>query len=160
MVRAIVAIDGKRGLANDKGIPWLGKIPSDYTYYREKISGTDVIMGYGMYLEMKAPYPGVKNFVASNRDERLRDGFELVNNAYDFITNFEGDIWNMGGAGLFGSTLELNEELYITQLQGDFGCTKFFPEFISTFEMVSESESVTENGISFTFQVWQKKFSR
>ncbi|MCA9333120.1 dihydrofolate reductase [Candidatus Saccharibacteria bacterium] len=156
MIRSIAAIDSNNGIANEAGIPWLGKIPSDYKYYREKISKTDIIMGYGMYLEMKKPYPDCVNYVATSKNEGLRDGFVAISNAYDFIKNYSSDIWNMGGAGLFASTFDLNDELYITQLQGDFGCTKFFPEFKSEYKLTTESKPITENGITFTFQVWSK----
>lgn len=158
MIRAIVAIDEKRGLADEAGIPWLGKVPSDHRYYRDQIRNADVIMGYGMYLEMKQPYPNCKNYVATSRTgETLRAGFTAVYDAREFIKSYASDIWNMGGAGLFTSTLDLNDELYITQLKGDFGCTKFFPVFFNDFQLVYETDPVTENNITFTFQKWVKK---
>ncbi len=159
MVRFMVAIDEKRGIANDHGIPWIGKIPGDQEYYRAKINdGSTMVMGYGLYKELTAPYPGGINYVAtSNPSEKLRDGFEPITDAHEFIRKNKGDVWDLGGAGLYGGTFDLADELYITQLKGDFHCTKFFPDYEQDFEMVKESPPKTENGITYTFQVWKRK---
>ena len=158
MIRAIAAVDAKRGIADDHGIPWQGKIPSDIKYYRSKIKDGIAVMGYGLYVELSAPYPGVKNYVAmgTDRQEQLREGFEAINDASNFIQNCKEDVWNLGGAGLFASTFDLNDELYITQLDKDFNCTKFFPEFQNAFTLISESEPIIENGVTLTFQIWQR----
>ncbi len=157
MIRTIVAIDEKRGLANDHGIPWQGKIPTDVKYYHDKIKQGTLLMGYGLYRELSKPYPGGINYVAtSNKDEKLRAGFEPVYDAREFIKNAKDDVWNLGGAGVIASTFDLIDELYITQLEGDFNCTKFFPEYEQEFEKVSESEPLTENGITFRFTVWKR----
>lgn len=153
-----MAIDEKRGLADDHGIPWQGRIPTDVNYYRDKIASSGVIlMGYGLYKELSKPYRGGQNYVAtSDPTAKLKDGFEVVTDARKFLQEAKEDVWNTGGAALFASTLDLCDELYITQLHGDFKCTKFFPEFQDKFRKISESDSIAEGGISFTFQVWKK----
>jgi len=158
MVRAIVAIDTKRGLADDHGIPWQGKLPTDVHYYHDKIQTATILMGYGLYKELSKPYPGGINYVAiADKKEALSTGFEAVLDARKFLDNAKGDVWNVGGAGLFASTFDQIDELYITQLDQDFHCTKFFPEYKNDFEMLSETTPQTENGITFTFQVWKRK---
>ncbi|HLB66591.1 MAG TPA: dihydrofolate reductase [Candidatus Saccharimonadales bacterium] len=54
-------------------------------------------------------------------------------------------------------TFDLINELYITLLEDDFHCTKFFPEYEQAFEKISQSEPITENGITFRFTVWKRK---
>lgn len=158
MLKLIAAVDEKLGIADDHGIPWQGKIPGDVAYYREKVSdGGTILMGYGLYKELTRPYPGGVNYVAtSNTSEKLMDGFEPVADAVEFIKKTKDDIWDLGGAGLFASTIDYAEELYITQLSGDFKCTKFFPKFKDQFELVSQSDEHEENGIKYTFQVWKR----
>ncbi len=157
MIRFIAAIDSKRGIANEHGIPWQGKIPGDVAQFRAKTEGGAVMMGYGWYVEQQQPLPNRRNLVATTKPEQLRAGFELVADARKFLQEFDGDVWVGGGAGLFASTLDLADELYITQLQGEFGCTKFFPEFQGKFELKSESDPILENSITYTFQVWRRK---
>lgn len=159
MIRFIAAIDAKRGIADDNGIPWQGKIPGDVAYYRQQVADHPgkILMGYGLYKELEKPYPGGINYVANLDDVDLRPGFELVKDARVFQANVDGDVWNLGGAALFTATLDQADELYITQLQDDFHCTKFFPEFHDQFRLQSETKPMTENGITYTFQVWVKK---
>ena len=157
MIKFIAALDSKQGLANENGIPWQGKLPTDVAYFREKTLHGTVMMGYGWYVEQKQPLPERRNIVASSKPEELRPGFERVDNATEFLKNFNGDIWVGGGAGLFASTLELADELYLTLIDADFSCTKFFPEFKDKFELASQTEPQTENNINFRFTVWKRK---
>jgi len=158
MIRAIVAIDEKRGIANDQTIPWLGKIPSDTEYYRNKIKGAIVVMGYRLYQEISAPYQEADNYVATTDPNlQVRPGFTVLTDVRNFMMSATEDVWNLGGAMLYESTFDLAEELYITQLEGDFGCTKFFPQYKESYQMVSESAPIIENDITFRFQVWRKK---
>jgi dihydrofolate reductase len=158
MIRFIAALDEKRGIADEHGIPWQGKVPTDVAYYHDKIKNGIKLMGIGLYKELSKPMPEGINYVAStNTQEELRPGFELVTDARKFLQETKGDIWNLGGALLFESTLDLADELYLTQLKGDFHCTKFFPSYENLFERVSVSEPHTENGIIFRFEVWKRK---
>lgn len=154
MIRAIVAIDQKQGLANDKGIPW--DLPTDRAYFRGKTDGHTVLMGERTYAEFKNPWANRRNVVASHGGS-LREGFELTNDARTFLLHAKEDVWVIGGAGLFATTLDLHDELYITQIEGDFNCTKFFPEYKNNFELADESEPQTENGIRYTYQIWKRK---
>ncbi len=154
MIRCIAAIDERHGLANDKGIPW--QLLTDKHYFREKTEGGIVLMGYKTYEEFAQPLPNRRNIVASTSQQTVRQGFELIDDARQFLQQSREDVWVIGGAGLFEQTLDLAEELYLTQVSGDFHCTKFFPEFKDAFRLVSESKPFSENGISFTFQIWRR----
>jgi len=151
----VAAIDSKRGLANDHGIPWQGKIPGDVRHFLGEIEGGTILMGYGTYVEMSQPIRG-RNVVASSKPGPLRPGFELVADAREFLQQSTEDVWIFGGAGLFASTFDLVTELHLTQLEGDFQCTKFFPEYRDSFRLVNQGEPITENGIRFWFEVWRR----
>jgi dihydrofolate reductase len=156
MIRFIAAIDSKRGVADEHGIPWLGKIPSDVHYYHKQVEGFTTLIGYGMYLELKKPLVNPINYVASKRDTKLRDGFILAEDAVEFLQKHTEDVWVLGGAALYASTIHLADELYLTRLDADFKCTKFFPEFEQEFSLTTQSDPITENGITYTFQVWKR----
>lgn len=153
MIRGIVAIDGKCGMANDDGIPW--DLPTDKKFYIDSIRTGTILMGYGTYMQLKKPYYDRVNYVATSKDEVLRDGFEAVNDVSHFLASVEGDVWNIGGPGLLAATLDTLDEFYVTQLEGDFHCTKFLPEFADKFVLASQSESMVENGIKYRFEVWK-----
>ena len=155
MIRFIAAIDSKLGMANNQGIPWQGKVPSDVAYFRNKTLGSTILMGYGTYKEFKSPLPNRNNVVASGKMKSLLPGFELTSDARKFLTNATSDVWVIGGPGLFNQTLDLADELYLTRIEGDFNCSKFFPAFTAKFEIKSSEALITENGINFHFEIWQ-----
>lgn len=155
MIKCIVAIDSQRGMANDQGIPW--HLPTDLKYFRQKTINGAIFMGYRTYAGFDKPFHKRINYVAIPDDVELKPGFKRVPDARKFLKDFEGDIWVIGGAGLIKTIIDLIDELYITQIQADFHCTKFLPEYKHEFEIVSDSLPQTENGTTFTFQVWQRK---
>lgn len=157
MIRFIAAIDSKLGLANDQGIPWQGKVPSDVAYFHDKTLNSTILMGYGTYREFSKPLPDRINVVASSKPQSLQPGFQLTTDARKFLVGHKNGVWVIGGSALFTATLDLANELYLTRIDGNFGCTKFFPQFTAKFEMKSSSEIINENGLSLHFEVWLAK---
>jgi len=156
MINLIAAIDIRRGIANDEGIPW--KLPRDSHYFRAQIKGSIVIMGKRVYDELVHPFEGCNNFVLTHQVDNLREGFSRANNLNSFIQEHSNEtIWVVGGALLYEQTLPFADQLYLTQLDTDFSCTKFFPIFSNNFILLSETPKQKENNISFSFQIWRKK---
>jgi dihydrofolate reductase len=160
MIKFIAAIDGKRGLANEHGLPWQGKLPTDVKQFRDKTMHCTVLMGYGTYIEFDKPLSDRHNYVATSSTEALRPGFEPVPDAKKFLMGATNDIWVIGGASLFASTLDMADELYLTRIDKDFHCTKFFPDFENRFQRIQASAAQTENSINFWFEVWEKLKSK
>lgn len=157
MIRFIAAVDSKLGISNDTNIPWLGMLEHDRAYYEEKIKTADVLMGYGTYVKLSSPNPLVKNYVATLKTKKLRDGFITINDPKAFLQNLDKNIWVIGGAVIFSNFLYLADELYLTHVEKDFNCTKFFPEFDNEFKITSSSKELIENNIKYRFEVWNKQ---
>jgi dihydrofolate reductase len=155
MIRCIAALDSKLGMATDQGIPW--HLPTDIKHFRDTTRpGGDILMGYGTYVEFKAPLHERTNYVASSKPDNLRPGFEVVSDAVEFLQQTKNDVWVIGGPGLFAQTIQLAQELHLTRIDHDFNCTKFFPEFETDFERVSATAPQTENDLTFHFEVWRR----
>lgn len=157
MIKAMAAIDDKRGIANDAGIPW--DLPTDREQVHKAIAGQPVIMGYRTYLERKGPRSDAKSYVITRPDTKLADGFIPVTDVVQFLADYQNDkpnIWVMGGAKVYQELLAYIEELYLTRVNGDFGCTKFFPDFESSFDLQEQAPILEENGISFRFERWRQ----
>lgn len=156
MIRFIAAIDSLRGVADDNGIPW--DLPSDSEYYKKTVtSGGKILMGYGTYVNHQTTLqPNTTEYVAVRHVEPLRSGFECVDDIDSFLKSNEL-VWVLGGAALFNSLIEQADELWITQVNGDFGCTKFFPRFEDSFYLWKRKPIKRENGIDFQYQIWKNK---
>ena len=152
-VRAIAAIDSERGFANETGIPW--KLPTDHKYYRDTVRGGVVLMGYGTYINHTDKIHKREEYVLTSRTEQLRDGFVAVNSLSKFIKNQTEDIWVLGGQQVFEEVLPDLDELYLTQVHGDFDCTRHFPAYKDMFRLVQQAEVIRENGIDFHYEIWE-----
>jgi dihydrofolate reductase len=156
MIRAIAAVDDRLGISTDAGIPW--NVPADVAHFRALTLSSNVLMGYGTYTEFANPMEGRTNYVATRRTEKLREGFLRVGDLRSFFTGgFEGDLWIIGGAMLYTTTLEEVEELALTRVAGDFACTKFFPPFEDKFRLGAEEVPPPVEGVpAIRFQTWQR----
>lgn len=154
-VRVMAAIDSKQGLADEKGIPW--DVPSDRKYLRNKTMGGVLLMGYNTYAEFDSPMSGRRNLVIARDATALRSGFEAVYDVGEFMKTQPDNLWLFGGADAFKQTFKYADELYLTRIEGDFDCTKFFPEFETDFIRIEVSEPQQENGITFQYEIWQRK---
>ena len=156
MIRAIVAMDPKQGIADASGIPW--RLPADHSYFRKMTINSSVLMGYNTYLTRIIPLQKRRNYVICEAESVLRDGFEPVYDVDVFLSaKRTDDLWIIGGAETFTHCLRYCQELYITQIAYDFHCSKYFPEFKDQFELVRESDQQTDSNIAFIYQVWRRK---
>jgi dihydrofolate reductase len=154
MIRLIAAIDSRRGIATDSGIPW--KLPGDSAYFREKTSSGLIVMGRATYNEFAAPLHDRENFVLSTTSSTLRKGFGVVASLAELCAAHPGeDVWVIGGAIVYAETMNQADELLLTQVTGDFGCTKFFPPYLAAFALQSKSEEHQEGGVSYRFETWR-----
>jgi len=156
MIRAIAAVDDKLGLSTETGIPW--SVPADVAHFREMTTSSNVLMGYGTYVEFATPMAGRRNYVATRRMAPLRDGFVAVSDLPTFLSSdIAGDLWIIGGAMLYATTLESVQEIELTRVAGDYGCTKFFPAFDAHFRLTAEEVPPAVQGIpAVRFQSWQR----
>src|ERR1700683_2068417 len=100
MIRLIAAIDSRRGIATDSGIPWT--LPGDTAYFHEKTAAGLILMGWATYNEFAAPLHARENFVLSTKSEPLRTGFRAVSGLGQLhAAHPDEDIWVIGGATVY-----------------------------------------------------------
>ncbi len=152
MIKLIAALDEKNGIANNSGIPW--NLKADKEYFRDKISSGNILMGRGVYEELKGPLGNGLNYVLTHR-HALREGFIAISDIDDIIQHSD-DLWIIGGAEVYGQTINLADEIHITKIHKDFHCTKFFPEINDDFKIVSDSGKLEDNKLVFNFLKYKK----
>jgi dihydrofolate reductase len=154
MIRLIAAIDSRRGIATDSGIPW--KLPGDTVYFHEKTASGIILMGRATYDEFAAPLHGRDNFVLSSQSRPLRAGFRTVGGLDQLRVAYpDDDVWVIGGATVYAETIVRADELFLTQVIGDFHCTKFFPPYQPQFELHTRGDDRQEGGITYRFETWR-----
>lgn len=111
-------------------------------------------MGRVTYESHDAPLSNRVNYVLTSRVEPLSQGFYAISDV-DTLLSQKLDTWVIGGQGVFEAALPYADELYITQVNGMFDCTKFFPSFEKDFTLVAKSPIKEENGIEYQYQIWR-----
>ena len=155
MIRCIAAIDAKRGIAVETGIPW--RLPGDSAYFRAQTAQGQVVMGGATYAEFAGPLHGRTNLVITSRPDPLREGFQPIIGLDQVVRDIpHDDIWVIGGAAVFAATIAQVGELYLTQILADFHCTKFFPDYRDAFALFDQSEDHEEGGVTYRFERWRR----
>src|ERR1700685_570142 len=100
MIRLIAAMDTQRGIADEHGIPWQGKIPTDTKRFHEATGNGIIVMGYGPYEGSDNPLHDRENFVVSRpATGALRAGFVAIPDADQFFDLHAHElVWVIGGA--------------------------------------------------------------
>ncbi|MDZ7744671.1 MAG: dihydrofolate reductase [Candidatus Saccharibacteria bacterium] len=151
MIRLIAAVDRNLGIAKHGFQPW--NIPADEQYFRQQTTGHAVLMGSKTYEVIGRPLPDRRNFVASF-DAVAVNGAEVVNDVEAFLSKQQRDIWVIGGASIYEQALPYADELYLTHIEADFGCDKFFPQFQQQFMLFDEQPPMEENGFIYRYIVY------
>jgi dihydrofolate reductase len=151
MIRHIVAIDSFRGIAKNGEIPW--NLPADARHFAEltKSHGGIMLMGRETYDYIGEALPGRQSFVLTRNPDFQAEGVTAVHDLDAFLRE-QADVWIIGGSALYAMTLQYAEELYITEIEHDYGCDTFYPMYRSAFELASEGELMTEQGQAVTFR--------
>jgi dihydrofolate reductase len=152
-INFIVCCDSKAGIARDGQIPW--NFTEDMKHFRETTMGGIVIMGKKTWQTLKRELPGRHSIVMTrgNSDDESKppettigdlvkyDGFVrcTAQNSYNAIEickliqqyNNASNIWIIGGQEIYESFIKEHKEslgkLYLTQIDGDFKCDRYFP---------------------------------
>lgn len=153
MIRMIVAMDPRRGIARNGHIPW--DLPADRAHFKHATQGSTLVMGHTTYQTIGRPLPDRKNVVVSRSPRHIK-GVTVVSDPAAYCQSAKLDVWIIGGEALYQELMVYTEELYITELEADFECDQFFPNFNSQFQLVSRSKRHMEHGIPYSYQVWAR----
>ena len=171
----VVACDEDRGIGIDNKLPW--NLPADMKHFRTltatKVAAdcqNFVIMGKNTWLSLPAkfrPLPNRQNIVLSRsltEDEIAEDSkvklCRSLPEALDFCASRKTveRCFVIGGAKVYAEALahQSCSRLHLTQISAKFKCDAFFPPFENTFSLVENSEVQEENGIQFSFKVYER----
>lgn len=158
MIRLIAAIDRKRGIAKAGHIPW--KIPEDEQFFTDqtKLYGGHVLSGATTYQTYHGPLAGRHNYILTHKLAPI-EGVTLVHDLPAFLQSFRGrDLWVAGGAAVFDEVIKAGaaDELYLTHVDGDFACDRFFPPYEDGFKLVDQSGPHKQNGLTFRYARYTK----
>lgn len=159
----IVAADRKWGIGRDGGL--LASLPTDMKYFREHTLGKVVVMGRRTLESMpgRRGLPNRINYVLTTDPGFSAERCITVNDEETLWKELEKydaeDVFLIGGATLYNKYYKICSRLYITKIDAELEADTFMADIDADpdFEIVSESEPVTENGIRYRFVIYERK---
>lgn len=155
MIRLIAAIDRRRGIAKHHFRPWY--IPDDQAYFAKmtKTNGGILLVGATTFATAfrSKPLEDRTMYVLSSKEQAI-DGVEVVSNLHEWLEKLANqDVWIVGGESVYEQIMNADkaDELYITDIDADFGCDQFFPEYEAKFHVEDKSEDLEQNGFRFNY---------
>jgi len=169
----IVAHDEERGIGKDGDLAW--RIPGDMAYFvavtseREPNSPQNiVIMGRRTWDSIPPryrPFDNRTNIVLTRQNgfevpegvgvaSSLTEGLEMALKIASAAT-----VYVIGGGMIYREGVRHPgcQKLYITEVEGTFGCDTFFPAYDHAFCRTSASDRQEENGIGYRFSIFERK---
>lgn len=158
----IVAADRNWGIGRDNGL--LASLPTDMKYFKEHTIGKVVVMGRKTLESMpnKRGLPGRTNYVLTANPDYEAERCKIVHSEYelfDAIADYDpDDVYLIGGGSLYNRFYRYCDKLYVTRMDAVLDADTFITDLDADpdYEIISESEPITENGITYRFVVYQK----
>ena len=159
----IVAADSRWGIGKNGGL--LADLPTDMKYFREHTRDKVVIMGRKTLesLPGKKGLPKRVNFVLTSNPDFEAERCTVVHSEdelWEAVSEYApDDVFLIGGATLYNRFYKYCDKLYVTKIDADLGADTFIVDLDGDpdFEIGSESEPVTENGLTYRFVIYKKK---
>ncbi len=134
-MKAIAAMSENRVIARDGKLPW--HLPEDFKWFKQMTTGHTMVMGRKTFEAFAKPLPNRRHVVLSRTGFRA-DGAEVVESLQHFDpTDYEGEVFLIGGGELFGQLLSRCSDLYLTVVKREVEGDVFFPPFEEEFALVA-----------------------
>jgi dihydrofolate reductase len=158
-MKLIVALDNNYGIGKNDKIPW--HCNEDLKYFSKLTRGEGnncVIMGRKTYESIGCELKNRKNIVLSKTKtiESSSDNliiFDNIDKINVYLNHNKFDsVWIIGGESIYREYLnrELINEIYITNIVGNYDCDSFFPnEFIHVFNEDINYKVPSKEGIIY-----------
>ncbi len=165
----VVAVDSRFGIGKSGRLPW--NLPGELKHFKELTTKTEsegkqnaVIMGRKTWEALPVsfkPLPKRINLVLTRnkrlktphgvlKAESLQEALMTVNAQFQ---NKVEKIFVIGGQEVFQEALKHRDcqRIYLTQILSDFQCDTFFPQNLSDFEKIHESDKMSEKNIDYYY---------
>lgn len=158
----IVAASDNHVIGKDNQLPW--HLPADLKYFKNTTWAMPVIMGRKTYESIGKPLPGRHNIVITRNAGFIADGISVVSSVEAArelaATDDVREIFIIGGAALFNSTMHTARRIYLTRVHATIDGDVYFPEVsLNEWKLVKERkiQQDDKNPYPLSFQIWERQ---
>jgi len=157
----LIAADEGNVIGKDNGLPW--HLPNDLRYFRNLTWGMPILMGRKTFESIGKPLAGRKSIVITRNKDWQQEGVEVVHSLEEAIQKAASldvkEIFVIGGAEIFKSSLPQAGRIYLTRIHHRFEGDAYFPALDGNWKLVKERKCGPDdkNPWPHTFQTWEKE---
>ena len=144
----------------DGALPW--HLPEDLALFRALTWGSTVVMGRRTWESLPArvrPLPGRRNVVLSSTLEPAEVGVQVARSVDDVLA-LDGDVWVIGGGGVYAALLPHADEVVVTEvdvdLPGDTWAPRLEPDWVPGARVPATGWAESSGGLRFRVSQWRR----
>jgi dihydrofolate reductase len=124
----IAAHDPNLVIGKDGTLPW--HYSEDLKFFKKTTMGFPLLMGRGVFEELnEKPLPGRLNVVLSRSKNYTHvPTFSLIDTALQYLSDHD-KVFIIGGGEIYRQTMDMADELVITEVKEEYDGDTFFPEY-------------------------------
>ena len=148
----IVAMATNRTIGINNQMPW--HLSADLKKFKKITMGHSIIMGRKTFESIGRPLPGRENIIISRNPQYQQQGCLVFDNLDSAIQNCaeSDEIFVIGGATLYETTLARADRLYITEIQQAFDGDTWFPKINhEQWREIARKEINDDNSVDFKY---------
>ncbi|EEI82079.1 dihydrofolate reductase [Anaerococcus tetradius] len=158
-MKIILAVDKNWGIG--KNGKMLFHIKKDLGHFKELTSGNICIMGRKTYESMGGALPNRENLILSrNKTYQAPDAlvFNDYRDIFSYLEDKDKEVFVIGGEKIVELFLDFCDEAIITKIYAERLADSFLHNFDSDdrWEVISKSDIMEENGVSFQYIVYRR----
>lgn len=158
-MKIILAVDKNWGIG--KNGKMLFHIKKDLGHFKELTSGNICIMGRKTYESMGGALPNRENLILSrNKTYQAPDAlvFNDYRDIFSYLEDKDKEVFVIGGEKIVELFLDFCDEAIITKIYAESLADSFLHNFDSDdrWEVISKSDIMEENGVSFQYIVYRR----
>ena len=158
----IVAVTNDYAIGKNNDL--LFHLPTDLKYFKQTTLNKVVVMGDRTYISLpKRPLPNRVNIVLSNNPDFNEEGIIIVRSVAELFARLKEynseDVFVTGGASVYNLLMPYCEKAYITKIDTIVEADTYINniEKMGCWVLESEGESINENGLNFTFNIYKNQ---
>ena len=158
MISLIVAKARNGIIGSNNDLPWY--LPADLRHFKEVTMGHTVVMGRKTFesilQRLGKPLPDRKNVVITRDQSFTYPGVTIIHDVNE-ISQL-GDCFVIGGAEIYGQTIDMADRLYITEVHADSEGDTFFPALDASWKEISrvQHQADDKNQYDYDFVVYER----
>ncbi|MEG1683765.1 MAG: dihydrofolate reductase [Oscillospiraceae bacterium] len=152
---AIVAVSQNWGIGKNGQL--LFSLPTDLRRFQALTTGSTVILGYHTLLSLPGgkPLPKRESIVLTTQNRQI-SGATVVHSIHEALSAVSGretPVFVIGGGSVYAALLPFCDHVYLTVVDAAPEADSFFPDLTALphWQLVSQSEPLSENGLTFRY---------